>query len=700
MKPSDRFRRDGEFETLHYHGPRDDVGAQGTALILELQRLQKSLDLGLQDERQWPPPIDDRLEARHARPPGGRRGGDAHSPRRGAVGRMVDICLGNSWFSSRADRKDASARAANSQAAPGPTRPTRRNSKAEAKRPLPAHRNDAFAKFEGGQTAIDSKRPTLRDGAPEVKRSPIDHRRERPARAAPPWIDDLRAPPDIERITKPAVEIKALQAPRSDNQLPTVSDTPSSDRMKPVRLAVANYADGLKSACAFLVEHGRGTTVEDNPDTPLAVGVGHAFRGELRTGLRVLIVSAGVIGGWASFVPLSGAVVLPGTLVVESKVKKVQHPTGGIVTKIDVQDGSHVAAGELIARLDETQARSNYQMFSQQLEQIRMRLGRLTAERDGAEELTAPAEPLARAGNEGLKKLMASERSLFNARTTARRSQKELLQSHVSQLGEQINGLDAQIKSKAEQVTLISKELEGVQGLYEKGLVPLTRLTTLQREAARLEGERGQLVSAIAEAKSKISEAEIQILRIDQDFRTELMKDLREAQDKEAELIEKTVAARDVLNRTEIRAPANGIVHQLSIHTIGGVVAPGEVIMEVVPDADGLEVEAHLPPQDVDQVHPGQTTYVRFSAFNQRTTPQLSGLVSYVSADLTSDKQTNASYYTVRVTLPPNERLRLGGLQLVSGMPTEVFLQTGSRTMMSYLFKPMTEQLGRMFNER
>jgi HlyD family secretion protein len=392
--------------------------------------------------------------------------------------------------------------------------------------------------------------------------------------------------------------------------------------------------------------------------------------------------------------------VVPGALVVESQVKKVQHPTGGVVARIEVKDGSHVAAGDLLARLDETQARSNYQMLSQQLEQVRLRLSRLTAERDGADEIPAPPQRPARAGDDSLGQILASERSLFNARTTARRSQKELLRSHVSQLVEQINGLDAQIKSKAEQITLIAGELEGVQGLYQKGLVPLTRLTTLQREAARLEGERGQLVSAIAEAKSKISEAEIQILRIDQDFRTELMKDLREAQDKEVELVEKTVAARDLLDRIDIRAPTSGIVHQLSAHTIGGVVAPGEVIMEIVPDTEDLAVEARLSPQDIDQVRRGQTTLVRFSAFNQRTTPQLQGVVSYVSADLSHDPQTKTAYYTVRVTLPADERRRLGGLQLVSGMPTEVFLQTGSRTMMSYLFKPMTEQLSHMFNER
>jgi HlyD family secretion protein len=231
--------------------------------------------------------------------------------------------------------------------------------------------------------------------------------------------------------------------------------------------------------------------------------------------------------------------------------------------------------------------------------------------------------------------------------------------------------------------------------------VPLTRKTSLQREAARLDGERGQVVASIAEAKSKISEAELQVVKVDHDFRTEVMKDLREAQDKEAELVEKSTAAQDLLKRVDLRAPNNGIIHQLSVHTIGGVITPGEVVMEIVPESDELQIEARLPPQEVDHVRNGQRAYIRLSAFNQRTTPQLEGVVSYVSADLNHDRQKNpnaAPYYTVRVTLPPGERRRLGGLELVSGMPVEVFLQTGSRTMMSYLLKPITDQLLRTFN--
>jgi HlyD family secretion protein len=289
---------------------------------------------------------------------------------------------------------------------------------------------------------------------------------------------------------------------------------------------------------------------------------------------------------------------------------------------------------------------------------------------------------------------------LFKARATARQNQKELLQSRVAQLGEQIDGLDAQIRSNASQLELISGELAGVQSLYDKRLAPITRLNTLQRESARLDGERGQFQSTIAETKSKIGEAQLQMIRVDQDFRADVIKDLREAEGKQAELAERRVAALDQLNRIDIRAPTSGIVHQLTIHTVGGVIGAGEVVMEIVPDSDDLQVEARLAPNDIDQVKIGQSTLVRFSAFNQRTTPQLSGVISYISADLSHDQQSNTSYYTVRVTLPEDEHRRLAGLQLVSGMPAEVFVQTGSRTMMSYLLKPITDQLRRAFNER
>jgi HlyD family secretion protein len=464
--------------------------------------------------------------------------------------------------------------------------------------------------------------------------------------------------------------------------------------------AVRACRAGLALSCAVLLRHLRRPPAEDGDRADLAGCFRRDFDDALRMGLRVLLLGVGLVGGWAVLVPLSAAVMVAGTLVVESNVKKIQHQTGGIVAQIPVHDGMHVKEGELLVRLDEVQVRANLQVLAKQLDQSRVRIARLVAERDGAEEPQLPHQLAGQTDNKDIEQLFASETSLFKARGSARQNQKELLRGRIAQLEEEIVGLNAQSKSKTAQLELISSELKGVQSLYEKQLVPLMRLTALQRDAARLDGEQGQLISSMAETRSKISEAELQITKIDQDLRAEVMKDLRDAQDKETELGERIVAARDQLERIDIRAPTAGVVHQLSVHTIGGVVAPGEVIMEIVPDADDLQIQAKLPPNDIDQVRVDQKAFVRFSAFNQRTTPQLNGVVSYVSADLSHERQNDAAFYTVKVSIPGNERRRLGSLQLVSGMPAEVFLQAGSRTMMSYLLKPITDQLQRTFSER
>jgi len=407
-----------------------------------------------------------------------------------------------------------------------------------------------------------------------------------------------------------------------------------------------------------------------------------------------------VAGIWMIAVPLAAAVIVPGNLVVQSNVKTIQHPTGGIVAEIAVHDGMHIKAGDLLVRLDATQARANQRMVSKQLDEMRLRIARLVTERDGLQQVALPRELVPRGEEDDVKSLLASERALFKARSSALQSQRELLQSRIAQLNEESAGVDAQLQSKVSQLDLVSRETTGVQELFDKKLVPLTRLTSLQRESARIDGERGQLLSAGAEIKSKISETKLQIVKIDQDFRTDVVKELGETQGKEAELVERGVAARDLLDRIELRAPTSGVVHQLGVHTIGGVIRAGDSIMEIVPDTDELQVEARLQPGDIDQVRLGDKAFVRFSAFNQRTTPELIGVVSYVSADVSHDQQTNSSYFTVRVTLPDEERRRLAGLQLVPGMPAEVFMQTGSRTMLSYLFKPITDQLRRTFVER
>jgi HlyD family secretion protein len=442
-----------------------------------------------------------------------------------------------------------------------------------------------------------------------------------------------------------------------------------------------------------------GAATESDVSGDFAAQVVRRHEIELKTALRVLIASVVVAGIWATMVPISGAVVVPGTLVVESRVKKIQHPTGGVLAEIDVEDGTHVTAGTLLARLDQTQLQANQQIIADQLDQTRARIARLISERDGLKDIQTPQQLAGRIRDPSVAHLMASETSLFNARSNARQSQKELYENNIRQFEEQIGGLEAEIKSKTSQLDLIATELTGVQELYAKGLVPLARMTTLQRDAARLEGERAQLTAAIAETKAKIGQARLQIVKIDQDFRSEVMKDIRESQDKEAELNEKNVGAKDQLDRVDIRAPTSGIIHQLAVHTIGGVVRPADVIMEIVPDNDDLEIEGHLPPNAIDQVKPGQQAYLRFTAFDRQTTPQVAGSLSYISADLSHDDQTHASFYTVRVNLPDEQRRRLKGVTLVSGMPVEVFLKTNSRTMLSYLFKPITDQFGRMFNE-
>jgi HlyD family secretion protein len=274
-----------------------------------------------------------------------------------------------------------------------------------------------------------------------------------------------------------------------------------------------------------------------------------------------------------------------------------------------------------------------------------------------------------------------------------------LAEARADQLEKQIIGLEAQLRSNGKQADITNGELKGVEELLRQKLVTLPRATALQREAAHLDGVEGQLNAQIAETRAKVSETRLQALQSEETFRSEVMRDLREAEAKEGELGERHLAARDQMARTVIRAPTAGTVHELALHTVGGVITPAEVLMLLVPDDDTLAIEARLGADKVDQVHVGQTAHVRMSAFNQRTTPELAGIVELVSADIVRDPQSGATYYSVRIALPADEVRRLGDLRLIPGMPAEVFLETESRTMLSYLFKPLTDQLLRMFRE-
>jgi HlyD family secretion protein len=295
--------------------------------------------------------------------------------------------------------------------------------------------------------------------------------------------------------------------------------------------------------------------------------------------------------------------------------------------------------------------------------------------------------------------LVAGERRLFQSRREAREGLKAQLRERIAQLQEQIEGTHLQASAKADEIKLIQDELVGVQELWKKNLVPITRVTALRREETRLRGERGQLISSVAQAKGRISETALQILQVDQELRSEVSKELREAQAKTAELVERQVAAQDQLRRIDIRAPQDGLVHQSVVHTVGGVVNAGEALMLVVPETEALSIEVKVAPQDIDQLRPGLDTVLRLSAFNQRTTPELKGQVSVVAADLVTDQRSGAQYYPVRVTFGEGERERLGAAKLMPGMPVEGFIQTGSRTVLSYLTKPLADHITKAFRE-
>ena len=417
-------------------------------------------------------------------------------------------------------------------------------------------------------------------------------------------------------------------------------------------------------------------------------------------GLAVVGLVAGGFGGWASTTEISGALIAPGQIVVESNVKKVQHPTGGVVGEVLARDGDGVKAGQIVVRLDDTVTKANLAIVTKNLDAAMARAARLEAEQRGLDNIKFPRQLTDRAGDPDVANVIASESKLFEVRVNGRTGQKAQLRERIRQLNEEIDGLSAQENAKSQEIALVQQELTGVRDLYDKHLVQISRLTTLERDAARLSGERAQYIASKAQTKGKITETELQIIQVDKDMVSEVSKDLRETNDKIGELIERKVTAEDQLRRVDIRSPQDGVVEQSTVHTVGGVINAGDAIMLVVPQTDDLQVEAKVNPQDIAKLQVGQETLLRLSAFNQRTTPELNGLVSRVSPDVTTDQRTGQTYYTIRVSMPLQEIARLGDVKLIPGMPVEAFVQTGDRTVMSYLMKPLRDQLMRAFREK
>jgi HlyD family secretion protein len=435
-------------------------------------------------------------------------------------------------------------------------------------------------------------------------------------------------------------------------------------------------------------------------DTPPAESAEASIRRHIIAGGILVGVLAFGLGGWASTAQISGALIAQGSLVVDSNVKKVQHPTGGVVGELLAHDGDHVKEGQVLIRLDETVTRANLAIVSKGLTELYARKARLAAERDGTDTVNVPRELTRTADDPDTKEALDSERKLFDLRRTARSGQKQQLQERVTQLQQEIAGLNAQLAAKDKELGLIEQELQGVRELWQKNLIQLNRLTSLQRDEAKVEGERGQLVAQAAEAKGKIAEIQLQIIQIDQDLSSDVAKELRDIESKIGEFVERKVTAEDQLKRTDIRAPQDGTVFQSTANTVGGVIAAGDPIMLIVPESDKLLVEVKVDPKDIDQVQIDQPVVLRFSSFNARTTPEINGKVVRIAADTSTDQRTGQTYYLARIAMSADEVRRLGDVKLTPGMPVEAFIQTGERTMLSYLLKPLHDQFMRAFREK
>jgi len=418
-------------------------------------------------------------------------------------------------------------------------------------------------------------------------------------------------------------------------------------------------------------------------------------RNHLLFALLLALAVVGGIGGWAALTEISGAVVSSGTVVVESNVKAVQHREGGIVRKIRVKDGDVVEAGDLLISLDDTVTRANLAVITKQLKELTAQELRLEAERDDLKEIVWPEERRNDLGD-----IERSQQLLLEARLNSKEGRKKQLNEQILQFNRQTDGLEAQVSAKESEIELIEEELSDLGGLLGKQLVSKSRVTALRREKARLEGEYGDLIAQIAQTREAISERKIQILQIEESYRAEVLERMQEVRSRIAQLEEQKIAAEDELTRVDILAPRNGFVHQLSVHTIGGVIAPGETVMHIVPREDQLIVETQVRPVDIDQMAPGQAARVRFPSFDRRTTPELNAKLLTVSPDLNQDERTGTTYYVARLVIDDDELDKLGNQTLVPGMPVETFMTTGDRTVLSYLMKPIIDQIAHALRER
>jgi len=423
------------------------------------------------------------------------------------------------------------------------------------------------------------------------------------------------------------------------------------------------------------------------------LGLRRSFR------LALGVIAALVVGvlALAAFTGTQGAVIGAGEVTVQSRVKKIAHPTGGVIAQIYVHEGQHVRRGDPLIRLDSTVSGASASALGQTTEQLTASVARLTAERDGLGAITFPAS-LTQNPTPAQSAAMAEARQLFDLRRRARQNQLAQINERAHQTEQQIVSLQAQRAATQKQIALVQPELEGIRTLRDQQLVTVNRANQVERTAVDLQGSLASFDAQIAQARAHVAEIRQSGFQLEQDAHSQAGVELADAQTRLNDQTVRSVSAADQLNRALVRAPYDGVVEKLSV-TVGGVVPPTETMMEIVPSGDELTVEARVSPTDIDQISGGQGAMLRFSAFNARTTPELNGRLVQVSSERFTDDHTGQPYYKVVVEVPPVELKRLGGLKLVPGMPVEVFIQTGERSLLSYLTKPLRDQFSRAFRE-
>ncbi len=420
----------------------------------------------------------------------------------------------------------------------------------------------------------------------------------------------------------------------------------------------------------------------------------------LRMGFIGIFLLVGIGLVWGSLAQIKGAVIAPGVVVVEGKPKTLQHLDGGIVGEIFVKDGDAVMEGDVVMRLDPTMLDANEDLVNTRLRETMARVARLEAERDGLDVIVWPEELTQTKDDPIVASAMLGQEKLFNARRIAALGQVEQLQQRIAQFKDQINGLTSLINSKENQAMKIREEADAKRTLVEKGWLAKPVILTLEREELRLKGDVANHQSEIARIMNSISETDVQILQLRRERQAEVLAELRQADTEASDFKEQLTTASDQLRRIDVIAPVSGKVHNMTITTLGGVVTPGQEIMQIIPADDRLIIEAQVDPADIDQIYAGQKTTVRLSAFNMRTTPEMNGLVIQSSPDRIIDQVTGMPYYSVKIEIPPNELARLPeNLTLLPGMPAESFMQTDSRSVLSYILKPATDAMDHTFRE-